>query len=358
MNRLPLLLLTLVPVLGCPGTPANDDDSAATDGPFGVVALHGPFAGDATLVGLDHAGAPVDATPLGLAGSDWALDGGVGEFFLIGRLGTDVVRRYTFPSFGAPDLEFSVGAGANPQDAVACGGRIYVTRYDVGDNGGGDVAIFDEDGASLGAVDLSAWHEGTDGTPEPTAMVERDGVLYVALQRFDRDAGWVADPVGKVVAINCGEDEVATSWDVRSNSTLRAFGGDIWAVASGGIQRLGAGGFLDEWSDADVGGDPIVAASPGEGGWLVVSEAADGANTVWCLNPSAFAPTELETVDTRAWTSKTDPTGQVWIAFRDHWATADVEPGELVTYGVDPCARVGSVDLGSDPITAAFVELP
>jgi hypothetical protein len=325
---------------GC--TSPDDDDSAAPDGPFSAVVLHGPFSGDATLRATDSDGVPyAQVSALGLAGTDWALGDGVGAFWLIGRLGTDVVRRYAFPDLGAPTLEFSTGSPSNPQVVRECGDAIFVTRYGLASSGGGgDVAIFDGQGRSQGRVELSSFDEGTDGTPEPSTMVVLDDALYVGLQRLDRDGGWIPDPVGKVVAIDCASRQVTGSWDTRANVSVFLWDGAVHARGDGGIQRLDGAAFVDVLLDDDLGGDPVIGLAPSPGAFVVATEAAaTGANTLWCVTPGE-EPVELESPPTRAWSFAVDPLGRAWVGWRDHWITSEVEPGGIGIYDPSSCTRL------------------
>jgi len=358
MNRCVLKARALPPLLALAATlvacdPANDDDSAAPEGSFAAVVLQGPFSGDATLLGMDPDGAALDVDPVGLAGTDWALGGGSEDFWLIGRLGSDVVRRYEWPTTSAPALEFAAGTPTNPQVALECGGRIFVTRYGLGvQGGGGDVAVFDLDGGAQGRVDLSAFHEGDDGTPEPSSMVERDGVLYVGLQRLDRNAGWVADPVGKVVAIDCETEAITGSWDAPSNLEVFVADEEIYALGGGVLTRFDGSAFVASSILDALPSSPIALAAAADG-WVVVTETEQGANTVWCVDPAGQV-TELESPDTRAWTAAVDPAGRAWVGFRDHWITGDVEPGGIGIYDPVTCVREQWIATESDPIDIAF----
>ena len=349
----PLLLLTACVSI-------DDFEPLELDERFSAVVLHGPFSGDATLQATDSQGASYDGVvPVGLAGTDWALGDGADGFWLVGRLGTDVVRRYEWPETGAPALEFSTGPQSNPQVALECGDVVFVSRYGVSPNGGGgDVAVYSPDGTPLGAVDLSEFIEGSDGTPEPSTMVELDGVLYVGLQRFDRNSGWVADPVGKVVSIECESQEVLESWDTRSNVSVFLADGAVHARGEGGVQRLNGGVFQDVLLDSEVGPDPVIGLAAGPDGWVLATEnEVSGANTLWCVQPGE-TPTELELAETRAWAFAVDPVGNAWVSFRDHWVTGAVETGGVGIYDTDSCEKLHQITLSSDPFDIAFTGLP
>ncbi|MCO4771276.1 MAG: hypothetical protein KDA24_14680 [Deltaproteobacteria bacterium] len=356
----PVFALSLF-LAGCPAGD-DDDDAAGLDEAFSAVVLHGPFSGDATLTATSSAGVPYsEVDPLGLAGTDWAVGDGNDDFWLIGRLGTDVVRRYSWPDTSAPSLEFAAGTPTNPQVAVECAGSIFLTRYGLGvQGGGGDVAVFGLDGSPDGRVDLSSFAEGTDGTPEPSTMVELDGTLYVGLERYDRDAGWVVDPVGKVVAIDCASREVVESWDTVPNAHVFAWENTVYVRGDGGVQELDSGTntFVDRVLEEDLGGEAIVVLAPTPDAWVVVSEHPDdGANTVWCLEPGG-ALTSLEASPSRAWDAAVDPAGNAWISWRDHWATSEIDPGGLGVYDGTSCERTAMLDFGSDPFDVAFTGLP
>lgn len=347
-------LLLLLPLLAA-CTSAEEPLPDTFDPAFSALVLHGPFDGEATLTATDSRGEAYDGLALGLPGSDWDVnDDDRDGFWLLGRLGTDVVRRYAWPDLGAPTLEFSAVSPSNPQVAAECGDALFVSRYDVAGEVGADVGVWELDGTPAGRVPLDGFGEGTDGNPEASSMVEQDGVLYVGLQRLDRDGGWVADPVGTVVAIDCATRGVVDSWETRANVSVRkGADGTIWARGDGGLQRFDGDGFVDVLTDDDLPAPMLGFAATDP--LIVHTEDAGGANALWCVDDDV---TLLDDGPARVWSLRAGPDGTAWASWRDHWLTPEIDPGGLAIYDAASCAEVARADLGSDPFAVAFTGLP
>jgi hypothetical protein len=373
MTRLLLSLLGLLtlPLAACTtdDDDAADDDHAADDDDaadgFRAVVLHGTFVSDAIVATLDEAGGDLRDDQLALVGSDWALNSTTAGLAVIGRFGTDAVRLYDGLQFGAPALEFSTGSPSNPQAVAVCDGKVFVTRYGLTDDGaGGDVAIYDlSSGGPLGTVDLSDYLEGTDGTPEPAALLQDGATLYVALQRIDRDNGWTPDAVGTVVAIDCTTEAVVDAWDVAGNPSIGFHPGDptqLLVRGEGALQVLDtvASTVTDVIDEAALGHSILGVGGRGDDLVLVTESAADSVNHVWCLTAGDWTPTELTTLQARNWGVRTAPDGSVWTLWIDHWATPDdAEAGGLHVIDPTTCSVQTDtlVSLPSDPIDLAFV---
>jgi hypothetical protein len=366
------LYLALLPglaaaLIACPS--ADDDDTAVDDaGGAGWYALvsHAAFGGDATLASIDLSDLTVDDDLLGLSGSDWGLTVADGSPWLIGRFFVDTLRRYDGLDFSAPTLEFSVGAGTNPHDMAVCGERIFVTRYDATEDGtgGGDLAMFDlATGGPLGTVDLSGFNPHKDGTPEPDRMVQVGDTLYVALQRFDRDDNWVADPVGKLVEVDCTNGTVGSSWDIGRNPWIRSVPGEPTKIEirhAGGIDVFDTDGATTTQVVVDSAlGAEYVSVGIGFSGTnaILVAEVDWSTNEIWCLNLAAGTSTMLASVPQRNWAVTTAPDGNVWVLWRDHWATdSEVEAGGIAIYDPATCTELGEewIDFDADPADLVF----
>jgi hypothetical protein len=100
--------------------------------------------------------------------------------------------------------QFSVGPGSNPQDlAFVSASRAYVSRY--------ESAILYEVNPATGAVtdslDLSAFADA-DGIPEMSGMAIHGGLLFVAVQRLDRDYYWIPVPPSYLAVIDVASNEI------------------------------------------------------------------------------------------------------------------------------------------------------
>ena len=349
-----LLALLLLGLPGCP-TEAPDPpftpDAEADD----VLVVHGPFTGDATVAVVDPATFAISDGLVGLPGSDWVPATADGAPWLLGRFGIDVARRYADIDFGAPELEVSTGAGTNPQDVASCGGSLFLSRYDVGNDGGGDLAILDpETGAITSTIDLSAHDEGTDGTPEPTDLHVRGDTLVVALERLDRDAGWVADPEGRVLSIDCTTHAI-TAHATGANPRIDLAGDAVVARTEAGVELV-TDSVSTVVTAAELDATEIVGVGGGDGAALVVGERDTFANEVWCVDLSSGDAELLTSTTHRAWRVYGAPDGLVWVLWRDHWATSEVEVGGIGVYDPVECAEVTSdwLTFPSDPSSLAF----
>ena len=358
MNR--VLILSLGLAAGCPSAPADPPftpDLERDD----VLVVHAPFAGDATVAVVDPATLTISDGLVGLPGSDWVPAAADGTPWLLGRFGLDVARRYPDTAFGAPDLEVSTGAGTNPQDVAQCGGALYVSRYDQGE-GGGDVAILDPaTGAETGRVDLSAFAESADATPEPTRLHRIDDTVYVALERFDRGAGWVADPEGRVVAIDCASGDLVDSWITGPNPSIEPDGAGFVLRTDMGIERLDPTAGITTVAP-DLGGPTeLMGVAAGDGVAVAVIERPGApANEVVCVDLVTAEVTPLTTESARAWSVRSGPDGRVWVLWRDHWATGEIEVGGIAIYDPETCTEVTPAWLvfPSDPFSIAFLGAP
>ncbi len=357
--RLPLVLL-LLPLGACVATPPDDPPLLPDAESDDVIVVHAPFTGDATVAVIDPSTLQISDGLLGLSGSDWVPQTADGSVWLLGRYGIDVVRRYADTEFGAPTFEVSTGAGTNPQALAWCGGRLYLSRYDVGDDGGGDVVVLDPDtGAQTARIDLGAWAESADGTPEPAQLVPLGDTLYVALERLDRDAGWVPDPTGRVLAIDCVSGAVVDEYVTGPNPDIEPAGPALAVRTDTGIQFLVPGEGLTSVLEPDAlsgAVDFLGLGAAGDAGLVVLEQGGDPGNEVWCLDLRTGARELLDTRAERAWSVRSGPDGRVWVLWRDHWATGEIETGGIAVYDPAACSEItdGLLVFPSDPAAIAF----
>jgi hypothetical protein len=113
------------------------------------------------------------------------------KIFIINRLNRDSILVLN-PLLGyLPLQEFSMGSGSNPQDiAVVNDTKAYVSLYNRN-----YLAVIDlNSGQIYKTIDLSAYSEtvstgssGIDGKPEMGRMIISENILYLQLQRLDRN---------------------------------------------------------------------------------------------------------------------------------------------------------------------------
>ncbi len=109
------------------------------------------------------------------------------------------------PSQGFATIrQFSVGPGTNPQDiAFASPTRAYVTRHE-------SAFLLEVDpttGAVTDSVDLSAFAD-SDGLPEVSGMAVEGDLLFIAVQRLDRDNYWLPVPPSYLAVLDTSTNEL------------------------------------------------------------------------------------------------------------------------------------------------------
>ena len=254
---------------------------------------------------------------------DSVVSTGGGVTWAINRLGSDTVRRIDTLDGAPPTWEASVGRGGNPHAVAVVDGVALVTRYE-------ETAAWRLDAATgdvLGEVDLSASADA-DGIPEmSSAVVDGDRVL-VALQRLDRDAGWVVDPVGRVAIVDPGTGSVDAVLDVGPNPSLVAHpAGGALVVAQDGLWRVDADGLVAGPSRPEGVPGAIVGAAVAAGGSVVAIARQGAQHAVWCLD-AWDARAGIEAVSLPAFLSDVVVDGDTaWVAVRRGWEDPSVAGG-------------------------------
>lgn len=105
-----------------------------------------------------------------------------GRVYVVNRIPADNIQVLDGTTY-ALVKQFSVGNGANPYDiAFASPTRAYVTRYE-----STDLWIVDPTtGTHTGSISLAAFGDD-DGLPEPDRLIMVGPLLFVSLQRVDRN---------------------------------------------------------------------------------------------------------------------------------------------------------------------------
>lgn len=118
-----------------------------------------------------------------------------GKVFVINRLNRDSILILNPTTGFLPESEYSVGKGNNPQDIVKVNdSKAYITLY----NSRNLLVVNPYSGAFIKNIDLGGYAEATslgsagpDGIPEMNQMYLEGNLLYIQLQRLDRN-----DPSG------------------------------------------------------------------------------------------------------------------------------------------------------------------
>ena len=186
-------------------------------------------------------------------------------------------------------------------------------------------------GESLGTIDL-ADHADADGLPEMSSAVANGDLVFVALQRLDRDNGWVADPEGRVAVVDPATLTMVRSLAVGPNPLLvpHPDGGAV-AACDDGLWRV----------HADSVSGPVV---PGglDGALGALTFADDG--TAYALHRPCADCAGHRLICLDAWDGpllgETEPVGAflsdlavvddtLWIAARRGWEDPSVAGGFL-----------------------------
>ncbi|HEY6193637.1 MAG TPA: FlgD immunoglobulin-like domain containing protein [Candidatus Eisenbacteria bacterium] len=124
-----------------------------------------------------------------------------GRVYVVNRFGADNIEVLDGTSF-ALVRQFSVGNGANPYDiAFASPTHAYVTRYE-----STDLWIVDPTtGAHTGTVSLAGLADA-DGIPEMDRLEKVGPLLFVSLQRVNRNAGFAPTDSSLVAVIDTRTD--------------------------------------------------------------------------------------------------------------------------------------------------------
>ena len=137
----------------------------------------------------------------------------------LNRYRYDTLRKYDPANLSVPMAEVSLRFGteesSNPQAAVRCADKLFVSQHDKS-----ELLVLDIDTLEkIGTVSLDAFIDA-DGSPEAATMVKKTSdSLYLGLQRLDRNQNW--NSVGSVVAeIDCIAQEIVAQYDFGSDVRL------------------------------------------------------------------------------------------------------------------------------------------
>jgi hypothetical protein len=368
-GRVPRYGLALVLILTLAGCPLDDDDDADDDSAgddddnqtHALVATTDFTVGALATIDLDDWTVVDEITA---TTGDPVVQVHDGLVYQINRFQHDSVRVYDPPDFSTPLLEFSTGAGSNPQWVVPCAGALFVTRYE-----SDSIGVFDPGtGLPLDEVDLSAFADA-DGLPEASSMIRLGDHLYAGLQRMDRDAGWQPDPEGgRVVEIDCVDRQVSRWWDTGANVMVHRvpdrdgemlvvegalFDLDYQMMLDGGIRELvltdDAPGPL-QLTEVELGGN-IVAFAAGGGGVGLLALNVDEVHHLLCVDLVTWETTALW--QTTSWipeiqvndrdqafvplrSGPADPGAPGGIAVIDLATCTDLTSGDLITFSLQP----------------------
>ena len=139
--------------------------------------------------------------------------------FCLNRFNTDSVRIYDGEDWSQPTVEFALADLSNPQDALLCGDKLWVTQHNAAQITAHDTRT----GLVVDSIDLSPW-AGTDGAAEASGMLADGETILVSVQQFDQDSGWTSEG-GVLLRFSCSGGtpsvvtEIGPSPSVASGST-------------------------------------------------------------------------------------------------------------------------------------------
>lgn len=126
-----------------------------------------------------------------------------GRVYVVNRFGADNIQVID-PATYATLNQFSVGNGSNPYDiAFASPSKAYVTRYERTEMWVVDPST----GAHTGTISLAAFADA-DGIPEMDHLMMVGPLLFVSLQRVNRNAGFVPTDTSLVAVIDTRTDTI------------------------------------------------------------------------------------------------------------------------------------------------------
>lgn len=126
-----------------------------------------------------------------------------GRVYVVNRFGADNIEVLDGTSF-ALIRQFSVGNGSNPYDiAFASPTKAYVTRYE-----SADLWIVNPvTGAHTGTISLATLADA-DGIPEMDRLEMVGPLLFISLQRVNRNAGFVPTDSSLVAVVDTRVDQL------------------------------------------------------------------------------------------------------------------------------------------------------
>ncbi|MBD3236306.1 MAG: T9SS type A sorting domain-containing protein [Candidatus Eisenbacteria bacterium] len=286
-------------------------ESDYTGGNYALMDRHAPWAHDDNL---------------GQMCSDAVARARDGLIYVINRWGGDNIQVIDPQQSFDTILQFSTGAGSNPQDICFVDDhRAFVTRYEESDLWEVDPTT----GEPTAVIDLSPLADA-DGIPEMLGMAIQEDRLFVGLQRLDRDYYWIPVPPSYLAVIDLADNSLIdmdlespgmqgialsslcpNSWIVTDPLTGDLLVGQVGAygVADGGIERI----------------DPRTGESRG----MAVTEAALGGDlNVWSTHDGmrAYAivigtdySTKVEAFDLQTGASRGTVTSASEYAFSHLW---------------------------------------
>ncbi len=295
-----------------------------------------------------------------------------GSIYVVNRYGCDNIQVLD-PSDGFSTIrQFSVGAGSDPHDiAFVSAAKAYVSRGNETEL----LIVNPSSGSHIGTIDLSGFGDA-DGIPEMDCMVLIGDLLFVSIQRLDRDNYWLPVPPSYLAVV-----------DTRADTLYDCDGSEpgVQAIELTGTDPFGEIHFdpytgllyftcVGWWGMQDCGVELVDPESLESAGFLLTETASGGdINDVALLSPSiGYAVVTNASFDNtlvRFDPSTGVPTDTLYAPGGYVLADIEISPrGELFVSdrtATDPCIRIydsmtgtaipgGTIDVGLPPFDIVF----
>jgi hypothetical protein len=333
------------------------DDTASGSGEMSLAVLSTIASdysvGSLAVVHLDTLGLEDTLAP---TSGDAVVRGLEDTVVVLNRLNTDTLRLYTPGAWVAPDLELALPDLSNPQDAVWCGERLWVSLHNAD-----HLPAYDATGRRVAKADLSPW-AGSDGSAEASGMVRVGERVVVALQQLAQDGGWTSEG-GAIVAVDCETTEVQTLLEAPLSPSLVPGPKDglllvrtgLYGELDGAVVALEVetGEVETLLTEAEVGMDITDVASSSED-VVFLTATTEWTFGVHCLSLQTGSwQTGLVTSSYLSEVAM-DDRGRAWVSVREGWGPeAALEPG-LILFDAATCAPVLEDGASIKPTLAPF----
>lgn len=387
-----LLALMTLTLTACGGGGGGGGGGTFTPPPSAaVVAARAPDYSSGAISLVDAA-APFSAQnnlPPNNTADIFVRSGG-DHYFVIQRFRSDKIQRFSVADPTTPEFTYSTQdmgdtTDSNPSDLVILSPtKAYLLRYGSGKLWIVNPSATNESDFKIGEINLAAYD--SDGVPEMTAGLIKDGLLYVLMQRLDN---FVANRDGFLAVIDTVTDTEIDTDDkpdnlkglrlpTRNPSGLVANPGNddliILAVGSydssfnpvydGGILRvdtvaLTVQKLVDDGTAASApyGQFTDLAVTDLHRAYFIGSEGFFGNQNLYRFDPtSTAAPTQVAVAQgIRLSTLAYDGNGHLWLG-----RSEDAAPG-LTVLDVDVASETvvhALIDTVQTPINIDFVSAP
>jgi hypothetical protein len=278
--------------------------------------------------------------------------------YVLNKMGADNVQVLNPASGYSTTLQFSTGAGTNPQDiAFSSASKAYISLL-----GSADVLIVNPaTGQQTGAINLSAYADA-DGLPEASQLAIKNGKLFIAAQNL---FSWAPAGTSRVIVADANTGavtaDIAMPYQNQSGSFVELPSGKL-AIACAGNYGVNDGGLViidpatltaakGGLTEQALGGDLISVAMVTEtAGFAVVSDSAF--NTVLKkFDTATGAVSDVYATQGYKLSGMALNGGELWIADR-----TDTNPGVRV-FDSSTGAQLTSapVSVGLPPVSILFM---